>query len=554
MIHSHLAQVLVILAAAVACVPLFERLRLGPVVGYLVAGIVIGPGGLALVHDIEAVQALGALGVVFLLFTIGLEFTRERLSLIGGRVLALAALQVVVTTAAIAGVALLGGFDEPQAIIIGSALALSSTAIVLPILAATGRLNTVTGRTAVAVTVIQDLAVGPILVLIETLGQSDGNLAQQLAIAVVKAALAIGVILLLGRLVLRPIFRIVAQAKSPEVFVGMALLVALGTSFGTEHAGLSMAFGGLLAGLLLAETEFRHQVAADVEPFRGLLLGLFFMTVGMVVDLRLVAENAGVVLGLAAALMLGKGLLLFVLAVLLGVPRLRAARLGGLLSQGGEVAFIAFGAAAAAGLFVMDTARLLIAIVAVSMMATPLVIGAGRWLIAWFDKRGIAAASDLAGDRLDIRDHVIIVGYGEVGRIVARMLKAYGIPYVVLDQKPETIREARAENEPIFFGNALNQEVLRGVGAHEALAVVVTTGSPGVAEGLATLHRHAFPNLQILVRGGGEQAILSLRKAGLTPVGQEATETGLKLTGALIDLWQARQEGAEGAQAAEAPP
>jgi monovalent cation:H+ antiporter-2, CPA2 family len=554
MIHSHLAQFLVILGAAVVCVPLFERLRLGPVVGYLVAGIVIGPGGLALVHDIEAVQALGALGVVFLLFTIGLEFTRERLSLIGGRVLALAALQVVVTTAAIAGVALLGGFDGPQAIIIGSALALSSTAIVLPILAATGRLNTVTGRTAVAVTVIQDLAVGPILVLIETLGQSDGNLAHQLAIAVVKAALAIGVILLLGRLVLRPVFRIVAQAKSPEVFVGMALLVALGTSFGTEHAGLSMAFGGLLAGLLLAETEFRHQVAADVEPFRGLLLGLFFMTVGMVVDLRLVAENAGVVLGLAAALMLGKGLLLFVLAVLLGVPRLRAARLGGLLSQGGEVAFIAFGAAAAAGLFVMDTARLLIAIVAVSMMATPLVIGAGRWLIAWFDNRGIAAASDLAGDRLDIRDHVIIVGYGEVGRIVARMLKAYGIPYVVLDQKPETIREARAENEPIFFGNALNQEVLRGVGAHEALAVVVTTGSPGVAEGLATLHRHAFPNLQILVRGGGEQAILSLRKAGLTPVGQEATETGLKLTGALIDLWQARQEGPEGAQTAEAPP
>ncbi len=542
MIDSHLAQVLVILGAAVICVPLFERLRLGPVVGYLMAGIVIGPGGLALVHDIEPVQALGELGVVFLLFTIGLELTRERLTLIGGRVLVLAALQVVVTTAAIAGIALLGGFDGPQAIIIGSGLALSSTAIVLPILASLGRLNTITGRNAVAILVIQDLAVGPILVLIETLSQTDGNLAQQLAIAVVKAALAIGVILLIGRLVLRPVFNIIAQAKSPEVFVGMALLVALGTSFGTEHAGLSMAFGGLLAGLLLAETEFRHQVAADVEPFRGLLLGLFFMTVGMVVDLRLVAENAGVVLGLAAALMLGKALLLFVLAVMVGVPRLRAARLGGLLSQGGEVAFIAFGAAAAVGLFVMDAARLLIAIVAVTMMATPLLVGAGRWLIAWFENRGFADASDLAGDRLEIRDHVIIVGYGEVGRIVARMLKAYGIPYVILELRPETIRAARAENEPIFFGNALHQEVLRGVRAHEALAVVVTTGSAGVAEGLATLHRHAFPNLQILVRGGGEQAILSLRKAGLTPVGQEATETGLKLTGALIDLWQARQE------------
>lgn len=539
--HFHLVQVLVILVAAVAFVPLFERLRLGPVLGYLVAGVVIGPGGLGLVQDIETVQGLGELGVVFLLFTIGLEFTRERLTLISGRVLALGILQVVVTAGAIAAVAHAGGFDRAQAVVIGGAMALSSTAIVVPILAAAGKLTTATGRTAVAILLVQDLAVGPILVLIETLGGGDENLALQLGLAVVKAAVAIGLILVIGRLVLRPTFRIVAEAKSPEVFVGMVLLVALGTSFGTEYAGLSMAFGGFLAGLLVAETEFRHQVAADVEPFRGLLLGLFFMTVGMTVDLGLVVDNAGPVMLFALLLMLGKGLIMFGLAAALGLPRLRAAHLGGLLSQGGEFAFISFGAAAASGLLDGDSARLLIAVVAITMMGAPLVLGGGRWLLGWFENRGVYDASDLVGDRLEIRDHVIIVGYGEVGRIVARMLKAYGIPYLILDLSPQTVRQARAEDEPIFFGNALHDEVLRGVRAPDALAVVVTTGSPGVAEGLATLRRHAFPELEILVRGGGEQAILSLRKAGLTPVGQEATETGLKLTGALIDLWQARQ-------------
>ena len=543
MTHSYLVQVLVILAAAVACVPLFERLRLGPVLGYLVAGIAIGPGGLGLVHNVDAIRSLGELGVVFLLFTIGLEFTRERLMLISARVYALGILQVVVTAAAIAGVALLAGVAGAPAVIIGGGLALSSTAIVLPILAGMGKLNTVSGRTTIAVLLIQDLAVGPILVLIETLSRGGGHLASQLGLAVAKAAVAIVVIVLIGRLVLRPTFRIVAQAKSSEVFVGMALLVALGTSWTTEHFGLSMAFGGFLAGLLIAETEFRHQVAADVEPFRGLLLGLFFMTVGMTVDLRFVADNAGLVLLLAVALMIGKGLLMAGIAMLLGTPLYRAMRMGGLLAQGGEFAFISFGAAALAGLMDADLARLLIAVVAVTMMGAPIVVGAGGALFSYLENRGIYDAADLRGDKLEIDNHVVIVGYGEIGQIVARMLKAYGLPYVVLDLTPEQIKQGRGADEPVFFGDATKAEVLKGVRAERALAVVVTTGQAGVAEGLATLRRHSYPALNILVRGGGEQEILSLRRAGLTPVGQEATDTGLKLTGAVLDLWHAAQAG-----------
>ncbi len=536
MSHSYLADVLIILVAAVACVPLCERVRLGPVLGYLIAGVLIGPGGFALIANLDATRALGELGVVFLLFTIGLEFTPERLKLIRPRVYGLGVLQILLTAVAIAAVARFAAFDWPQAVIMGGALALSSTAIVLPVLAGLGALNSRLGRMAVAVLLLQDLAVGPLLVLVETLGRGGGPLAQSLLLAVVKAGAAIIVITVIGRRVLQPVFRAVAGAKSPEVFVGMALLAALGTAWGTEQAGLSMAFGGFLAGMLLGETEFRHQVAADVEPFRGLLLGLFFMAVGMTVDVDLVVDSLGWVALLAVGLMAGKALVLVALGTAFGMKAGDAWRLGGLLSQGGEFAFIAFVAAAATGLIEAPVARLLIAVVAVTMFATPLAAVAARWLAGRLRQRSGVPKADELGEALDLRDHVIIVGFGEIGRIVARMLKAYGLSYVVIDTTPERIRQGRSEAEPVFFGDATRPEVLRGVRAEAALAVVVTTVRPGVAEGLAALRRHAFPDLRILVRGGGEQAIVELRRAGLTPVGQEATEMGLKLTGAVIDL------------------
>jgi CPA2 family monovalent cation:H+ antiporter-2 len=537
--HEYLADVLFLLLAATIFIPLFQRMRLGPVLGYLAAGIVIGPGGLGLVAHLEATRALAELGVVFLLFMIGLEFTTERLRLISPRVYGLGISQVAVTATVIAGVARVLGFDWSTAVIIGGGLSLSSTAIVIPVLTGLGKLNHSIGRTAVAILLIQDLAVGPLLVFLETLSRGGGPLAMGLGLAVIKAAAAIAVILVVGRLVLRPLFRLVAGAKSPEVFVGTALLVVLGTSWATEVAGLSMAFGAFLAGLLLSETEFRHAVAADVEPFRGLLLGLFFMTVGMTVDLHMVVRELGAIAGLTAVLMAGKLVLVAALARIFTLSWPQGLQLGGLLSQGGEFAFILFGAAAAEQIVDDEGARLLTAVVAATMIITPLGVVATSAARGILRRRGIYRAAELTEADFDASGHVVIVGFGEIGRIVARMLKAYGLTYVVLDLSPDTVREARLTGEPVFFGDATRPEVLRGVRVEDALAVVVTTDTPGIAEGLATLRRHTFPDLNILVRGHGEQAVLSLRQVGLTPVGQEATDTGLKLTGAVLDLWHA---------------
>ncbi len=534
--ESFLPQILVLLIAAVAGVSLFERLRVGSVIGYLIAGIVIGPGGFAIVSDIADMQEVAELGVVFLLFTIGLEFTREQLRLVSSRVYALGALQIVLTAAAIAGIANVLGLDWGPAVIIGGALALSSTAVVLPVLNDLGKMNTTSGRTTVAVLLLQDLAVGPILVLIEALSADAGHFLHELGLAIVKAAIAIAVILVVGRLVLRPAFRIVARAKSPEVFVGMVLLVALGTAWATHLAGLSMAFGGFLAGLLLAETEFRHQVEADVQPFRGLLLGLFFLTVGMAVNLSFLADNLAIVVGLAVALMLGKFVITAALAGAFRFGRARAFRIGGLLAQGGEFAFVSFTAATIAGLLTFADLQMLFAVVTLTMILTPIVLVGGGWLAERLDRRR-GRADSIIGDRLDVSRHVIIVGFGEVGAIVARMLRAYRVPYVVLDLSPERVRDGRLQGEPVYFGDATRADILNGVRASEALALVDTTGTPGVAEGLAAVRRHEFPDLDMLVRGGSEQAIMVLRHAGMTPVGQEATDTGLKLAGAILDLW-----------------
>jgi CPA2 family monovalent cation:H+ antiporter-2 len=374
---------------------------------------------------------------------------------------------------------------------------------------------------------------------VETLSGGGGPLVLSLGLAIGKAAMAIAAILMVGRLILRPLFRLVASARSPELFVGMALLIALGTSWGTEQVGLSMAFGGFLAGMLLGETEYRHQVAADVEPFRGLLLGLFFMTVGMIVDVGTVVREISAITLLALALMAGKTLIVLGLGLVLAMPGGRALRIGAILSQGGEFAFILFGAAAVAGLMPWSEAALLSAMVALTMLVTPVAARAARGITAHLRQRGRMPSAEHIGETLEVRNHVIIVGFGEIGRIVARMLRAYEVPYLILELNGDRIREARGMDEPVYYGNATRAEVLRGVKAGDALAVVVTTDAAGVAEGLAALRRHTFPDLNILVRGGGELSIIALRRAGLTPVGQEATDTGLKLTGAILDLWHA---------------
>jgi CPA2 family monovalent cation:H+ antiporter-2 len=350
----YLGSVLILLSAAVICVPLFQRLRLGPVLGYLVAGALIGPSGFGLVSHIDVLRSLAELGVVFLLFTIGLELTLEKLRSLGAKTFLLGVCQIV-TAAMVSGAAVYGlGFSGAVALLVGGALALSSTAIVVPLLAGQGRLATDFGQTVLPVLLVQDLAVAPLLVLLDALrGNMDASsteLVMALGLSLVKAVVAVGLIVAVGRFALQPLFRMVANAKSPELFVGSALLVAMGTSFATEQAGLSLAFGAFLAGLLLAETEFRHQIAADIEPFRGLLLGLFFMTIGMSIDSATAVDHAGALAATTVAILAGKTLLLAPLARMFGYDSWTSMRLGLMLSQGGEFGFVVFTLAGTAGL------------------------------------------------------------------------------------------------------------------------------------------------------------------------------------------------------------
>ena len=535
----YLVDVLQLLLAAVICVPLFQRLKLGPVLGYLVAGALIGPSGFALVEEINVLRSLAELGIVFLLFTIGLELTFEKLRALGAAKFSLGAAQVVVTGAVAGAITYAIGMGSVAAVLVGGAVAMSSTMIVLPLLAGQGRLATEFGQAALAVLLVQDLAMAPLLVLIETLrGNADAGgteLALALGVAALKAVAAVGIIVVVGRFLLTPLFRMVAEAKSSELFVATALLVAIGTSWVTEYVGLSLAFGAFLGGLLLAETEFRHQVAADIEPFRGILLGLFFMTVGMAIDIPAALGRPGIVLGVTVALLVGKAAIIAALARLFGLAGWDALRLGLLLSQAGEFAFVLLGLAATTGLMPDELAQVLLAAVGIALLLMPLIARFEEWLDRKIDHRAMTADADLSHVRLEVERHVIVVGQGEVGRIVTRMLKAYDVDYISLDQSVAVVRGLRAEGEPVYYGDATDPEVLRGLRAERARAIIVASKDPGTTESVAAICRHSFPEPQLIVRAATEQAMIALRKLGVSVAVQESTEIGLRLAGAVLD-------------------
>lgn len=539
--ETHFIQEIVILiGAAVLAVPLCQALRMGSVLGYLFAGLVVGPFGLKLVSDIGTIKAIAELGIVFLLFVIGLELPVERLKRIGLATYGLGGLQILVTSVVIGLVAWLLDFNIVAAAVIGGALALSSTAIVIETLRKRQQTRSAMGRIAVAILLLQDLAVSPLLVVIEVTGQSvtqslDANLASQLGLAAVKAVVAIGIIMIAGRLLLSPLLRIVAGARSPELFVASVLLVALGTSFFTEQAGLSLAFGAFLAGMLLAETEYRHQVAADIEPFRGILLGLFFMTVGMSIDLFFAFDRILIVLALVIALMVGKGALIYGLGRAFGVEKWRALRVGAHLCQGGEFGFVLFALAAENGILGQDVALTLIIAVAISMALTPVILNQGvRWLEK-MESRNTYDNDSLSEETEGMTGHTIIVGYGEVGGIVARLLKARELPYLVLDMSPRVIREARSRGEPVFYGDATIGSVLEAAQAGSANALVISTRTPQVAvRVLEAAHSH-FPELPVFARGANEATVAELRKAGIADAIPETLDTGLRLVGSVLD-------------------
>jgi monovalent cation:proton antiporter-2 (CPA2) family protein len=525
----YLIEAIAFLLTVVLIVPLCKKLRISPVLGYLGVGAAIGPYALSIIKDVEGVRHLAELGVIFLLFTIGLELSFDRLRSFARMIFGLGTLQLVLSTVTIGGVAWAWGNTPETALIIGLCLSLSSTAIVMQVLGERGEAGGPAGRTAFAVLLLQDLAVVPILILLPILGgEQKGSLLGSLGLAVLKAGATIALLVFIGRYPLRFLFRTVAYSRSVDVFTGLTLLTVLATSLATGLAGLSMALGAFLAGLLLAETEFRHQVESEMEPFKGLLLGLFFMSVGMNLDFTMAFRSGLWVLAAVIGLLMVKMLAALVSARLLGIQWPVALRVSLLLAGAGEFAFVVIGQASLSyDLIGRDVAHFMAMVAGLSMVATPLLASLGRLL----ERRIAARTQDDAPDahHEGLAGHVIIAGFGRVGRSIAAVLKARGIPYVALDARAKPVRLLRERGEPVFVGDASKPELLRLAGAGRAAALLITMDNANAAAGALTAVRRHWPHLPVLVRSRDHTQAEVLLRAGATRVVPETLEASLQL-------------------------
>ncbi|HYD29471.1 MAG TPA: monovalent cation:proton antiporter-2 (CPA2) family protein [Azospirillaceae bacterium] len=530
---AFLFDAIALLGAAIFVVPLFQRFRIPAVLGYLVAGAMLGPHTPGPVIDAALPQVLAEFGVVFLLFSIGLELPLSRLQAMRRFIFGLGVLQVAATAGVIGLVAYASGLSPEAALVIGATLSFSSTATVLTLLVERGETMARYGRVAIAVLIFQDLAVVPVLTLLPLLsGENAASIPAALALAGLKGIGAIAVILVLGRFVVRPIYQYVAAVKSPEVFTATNLFIVLLIGWGTAQVGMSMALGAFLAGLVIADTAYRHQVEADIEPFRGLLLGLFFMTVGMALDLPLIGRNVFLIAALTAALLAGKALILAALARLVGLGIANALRVGLVLAQGGEFAFVVIGKAMGLDLLDGETGQILLSVVAISMAVTPALAACAHHAARWHEDRWGKERFGL--ETGDLKGHVLIAGYGRVGRAVARILTAHDIPYVALDQDTQRVAKARERALPVYYADASQAGVLRAAGIERARSAVVTVNRPSVAERtVAGIRRHA-PALDIVVRAHDLGQCPVLEAAGATAVVPEAMEASLQLAGLVL--------------------
>ena len=543
-----LKETILFLALSGVLMPLLSRPRINPVLGFLSVGVLLGPYGLASLAGTwpvlswftfarpEDVEFLAELGVIFLMFMIGLEMSVERLWSMRRLVFGLGGLQVALSAAAVGALALWFGNSIEAAVILGVVLAFSSTAIVMQLLIQRRELGTPLGQSTFAILLFQDLAVVPLLVLISILGASsgEGSFASLLGSAVVKGVLTVVLIYLIGRRVVRPLFHQITVEKQPDTFTALTLLTTLGVAALTWYAGLSMALGALLAGLIIAETEFRHEVEITIEPFKGLLMGLFFMSVGMGIDLRaLLAEPLWIPLSVVGLLAM-KALIIFVLLRVFGLSWGRSAEGGLLLGQGGEFAFIVIGMALALGLLERQVGQFMLIVVGVSMLVAPVVARLGQSLGDNIDRR----AAPPAPEDMEVGElggHVIIAGYGRVGQMVGQMLAEQGVAFVAIENDAQLIAHQRKAGVPLVFGDASRPELLRKLRIDQARAVVLTMDHTAAAIHAVQGIRRLMPMMRIIARARDEKHALLLREAGASVVVPETLESSLKLTGWVLE-------------------
>ncbi len=521
-------EILLFLVATVIVVPIFQRLRISPILGFLGLGVAVGPSGAGLIDDPEGVRALAELGVMFMLFTIGLELSPRRLWAMRHTVFGLGSLQVFPTAVVIGLIAWLWGNTATASIIVGMALALSSTAIIMQLLIERREMTSVLGRASFGVLLLQDILVIPVLFAVAVLTDKTSPLPIALGIGVLRAAVGLAVILVVGRWVLRPLLRLLAKAHSREVFMAAVLLTVLATAWVSELAGLSLSLGAFLAGILLAETEFEHQVEIDIQPFRGLFLNLFFIAVGMGLDVRLLADSAVWVVPSVFGLVLIKCTIAGAAGRVFGLSTEVAVKAALLLGPAGEFAFVIIGAAFFGGLIAPEIANFMLVVTGLSMVLTPFapLLGDALGRLAK-DEREHTALRDNPVEALS--DHVVIAGYGRVGQLVGSILERQRIPFVALDNDIARVQRNRLKGTPVFLGDASHQPLLVRAGIARAAAVVVTMNDPRSAKKAVETVRHDWPHLKVYVRAENDEHSGELVAAGASAVVPETLECGRQL-------------------------
>ena len=541
-----LKDALVVLGAASIVVPLGRRLNINPVIAFLAAGVALGPNGLGAftaslpaldvvtIGERESITHIAEFGVVFLLFVIGLELSLARLMTMRRLVFGLGASQVIACTLFVGSLASLV-LPFGTAMVVGAGMALSSTAIVIEVLAGQKRVSSATGRTNFAVLIFQDLAVVPILFLVGALtSPPQGSLVTGLAIAFGQAIATIALIVAAGKFLLRPLFRLVAEPDKPELFIAATLLVALGTGVAASMAGLSMALGAFIAGLLLAETEYRRAIEATIEPFKSLLLGVFFFAVGMSLDLNVIASHPLLVLVALVSLILGKGAVIYAICRLFHLPVSVSLESAFLLAPAGEFAFVVFALAAGGPVLDGEQSALAVAVASLSMATIPFLGQLGRRLGKRFETPASVDPAILEAPPEDKARRAIVVGYGRVGRLVAEMLARHRVSYLAVDADAKAVARWRQETSLVYWGDATNAAFLERCGLAEASALVVTIDGARQIEQIVSTARALRPDLVIVARSRDADHASKLYALGVTDAVPETIEASLQLSEAAL--------------------
>ncbi|MEH3127994.1 monovalent cation:proton antiporter-2 (CPA2) family protein [Agrobacterium cavarae] len=520
---NDLAQVVVLLAAGVVAAPIFKRIGLGSVLGYLAAGLVIGPFGLGAFSDPQAIIHIAELGVVMFLFIIGLEMQPSRLWSMRKDIFGLGALQVMVCIGGLTMIGVAFGYAVIPSFVAGTGFVLTSTAIVMQMLQERNSLSTLKGQRIIAILLFEDLAIVPLLVLVTFLGSGGEEVTMAERLSSIGIALAATVALIFaGRYLLNPLFRLLASSGAREVMTAAALLVVLGSALLMQVSGLSMAMGAFLAGVLLSESAFRHQLEADIEPFRGILLGLFFLGVGMAIDLSVIAANWKIVVIGVIAYMFVKALLIYSVARLVGTCQREAIERAVLMAQGGEFAFVLYSAASAAGILDAETNAVLTAMIIISMILTPLMVIA-------HDRIMPAVKPNTDGLELpeNVEGSILIIGFGRFGQIVSQPLLARGYTLSLIDKDADFVRDAADFGFKVYYGDGARSEILHAAGAGTARAVLICVDDKEAAIRIAEIVKHEFPLVPVLARAFDRGHAIDLVKAGVDYQIRETYESAL---------------------------